>query len=170
MIANIEQEIKYFKKKLVRAINIFFCLKSMYENDEDVVLELIHEYKKYLRQFHEKYSNISIIIEEEDFTPDDLKIFLLGYTSVNQIKEKYSLTDCPLLIKVNKKYNKLQGFLNYKTLDENLSQDLEFLGMLAIENSNPDKKIILGDRLEKTGSMNNKYHGKDAVFITGSKY
>ena len=170
MIADIENEIKYFKKKLIIAINIFFALKKKYERDDDTVVSQIVDFKNYLKQFHEKYAGVSIILDEEDLTPDDLKIFLLNYNKKEDIMLKYGINECPLFVKKNVKYNKLQVLLDYKTVNINLSQDLEFLGMIAIETSDPSKKIIESNDLKLIGNMDNKYHGKDAVFTTGNMF
>lgn len=170
MIADIESEIKYFKKKLIIAINIFFALKKKYERDDDTVLSQINNYKNYLKQFHEKYAGFSIILDEEDLTPDDLKLFLLSYDKKEDIMQKYNINECPLFLKKNTKYNKLQVLLDFKTIDINFSPDIEFLGMIAIETNDPTKKIIVPSELKLIGNMDNKYHGKDAVFTSGNTY
>lgn len=163
MIANIEKEIKYFKSHLLKAIHVFFELKKKYENDDNSVLVQINSFKGFIKQFNEKYQNIIVSLDDSDFTPDDLKIFIINYSSKEALLEKFKLVSSPLLIKLNSKYNKLQAFLNYKHLDENFSQDLELLAMIAIENQDYEKRIILPKELEKIGTMNNKYSAKDSV-------
>ncbi len=170
MIANIEAEVKYFKKKLVRAIHIFFELKNKYEHDDDSVMKQIKVFKEFLKQFGEKYQNIVIFLDDTDFTPDDFKIFILNYTKQEDILEKYKMTVSPLLVKVNKKYQKLQAYLNYEYLDVNLSQDLEFLAMIALERYDKNKKIIFPPELEKIGFMSNRYSAKDCVFSSGRPF
>ena len=170
MIANIENEVLYFKKILLKAINIFFELKEKYEHDDDSVLEQIKVFKSFLKLFNQKYQNIVIVLDDSDFTPDDFKIFILNYSKIVDILEKYKMTASPLLIKINEKYQKLQAFLDYENLDKNFSQDLEFLAMIALERYDKTLKIVFPDDLEKIGNMSNIYSTTTKTFAPNSSF
>jgi len=144
---NLEKEIEQFKVDIKKTIYIFFSLKERYEHDDTGVLKKVEIFRKYLYEFCQKYPAVCVVLDEEDFTTDDLKILLEKYNSKQAIMEKFKLDTLPIMVKRCEKHHKLQVLLDYKKLDFKMNESLDFLAVLAIEDMDEGKTIKLPDEL-----------------------
>ena len=71
--------INEFKKELRRDIRVFLKLRIMYEHDDESVYQKLPIYKKYLEMINKKYPEVELVVDEQDFTTDDIKILLNNF-------------------------------------------------------------------------------------------
>lgn len=142
------KEAARFEKVFIKVVRIFFGLQNLYVHDEPRVVEKSKLFKKYLEEFNKKYPNLKVVLEEHDFTSDDLKILLTTYKSAKDISEKYKLDEFPLTLKANKKHNLLQVLVNYKRIEHSINPAFQLLCVIGTEKVDNSVELKLPSELQ----------------------
>jgi len=141
-----DEAIDEFIHRLKEIVGMFVQLQKLYNDDDNRFFSLLDCFKDYLKSLKEVYPAIDIFLQEEDVTPDDLKIFICGYKTKKDLKQAFSWNEIPLFVDYNTRYRRLQAHVIQDIINDR-DEDLHFLGHIAIQgmkqkNIKPPKSLL----------------------------